>query len=280
MNARDLTIALGGEWHGHQGHAPCPVCQPERRRDQRALSIRDGDTRLLVHCHKGGCDPRQILGGHQLRPASISCNRINAGKSVIAQRIWDQSVPIANTVAERYLSARGITCCPLPPTLRFNSGCWHGPTSTRHPALVALIEGGEGFAVHRTFLRPDGTGKADLRGGNKMMLGKARGGAVRLTEADGPLVIAEGIETALSLASGLLRAPATVWAALSTSGMRALNLPPPARLTIASDGDDAGRSAAHDLAARAAALGWAVNMLPAPAGSDWNDVLTEGNNHG
>lgn len=49
--------------------------------------------------------------------------------------------------------------------------------------------------------------------------------------------------------------------------------PVPSRLTIASDGERAGREAAHALAERAAALGWAVSMLPAPDGADWNVVL-------
>lgn len=87
--------------------------------------------------------------------------------------------------------------------------------------------------------------------------------------------MAEGIETALSLACGLLRAPATIWAALSTSGLRGLHLPPETgRLTIAPDGDPAGREAAHALAERAHTKGWAVSLLPAPEGRDWNDLLT------
>ena len=85
----------------------------------------------------------------------------------------------------------------------------------------------------------------------------------------------EGIETALSLSSGLLRAPATVWAALSAAGMAGLRLPAgiPHRLTIAPDGDTADRDAAHKLAERAAAMGWAVSLLPAPEGREWNDIL-------
>ena len=138
---------------------------------------------------------------------------------------------------------------------------------------MALIEGADGFAVHRTYLRADGAGKAAIDPA-KAMLGAVAGGAVRLTQAQGPLVVAEGIETALSLASGLLRGPATIWAALSTSGVRALCLPPePGRLIIAPDGDAPGRAAANDLAERAQATGWAVSLLPAPEGRDWNDFL-------
>ena len=36
----------------------------------------------------------------------------------------------------------------------------------------------------------------------------------------------------------------------------------------------AGRAAAHALAERAHATGWAVSLLPAPEGRDWNDILT------
>ena len=96
-------------------------------------------------------------------------------------------------------------------------------------------------AVHRTYLRPDGRGKAEVDP-PKAMLGAVNGGAVRLAQGPGPLIVAEGIETALSLASGLLHGPATIWAALSTSGIRGLRLPAQlGALVIASDGDEPGR---------------------------------------
>ncbi|TFL15977.1 toprim domain-containing protein [Jannaschia formosa] len=64
--------------------------------------------------------------------------------------------------------------------------------------------------------------------------------------------------------------------ATASTAMRGLRLPPEAgRLTIAPDGDPAGRAAAHDLAERAHASGWAVSLLPAPEGRDWNDILTK-----
>ena len=139
--------------------------------------------------------------------------------------------------------------------------------------MVAAVQGNRLAAVHRTYLQADGSGKADIEPA-KMMLGATAGAAVRLTEAQVALVVSEGVETALSLSSGLLSAPAAVWAALSASGMRGLSLPPQAgQLTIASDGDAAGREAASALAARADALGWQVTLLPAPEGLDWNDVL-------
>ncbi|MEL6794654.1 MAG: virulence-associated protein E, partial [Pseudomonadota bacterium] len=55
MNAERITRDLGGRWRAGAGSAPCPVCQPERRRDQTALSLRDGDKGVLLFCHKSGC---------------------------------------------------------------------------------------------------------------------------------------------------------------------------------------------------------------------------------
>ena len=283
-DAKTLTMELSGTWYGSYGAAPCPVCQPEGRKAQDALTLADGAPGLLAHCKKGGCTFRDILAATGIAPgtyqppdptAQYQAERQRkaeaAKRAGQALRLWQEAQPIGGTLAEQYLRGRGITCT-LPDTLRFAPSCWHA-TAQRFPALVALVEGAEAFAVHRTYLRADGSGKADVTPA-KAMLGGTQGGAARLTDGPGRLVVAEGIETALSLASGLLRAPATIWAALSTSGIRGLHLPPhPDRLTIAPDGDKAGRDAAHALATRAHGLGWQVALLSGPEGGDWNDVL-------
>ena len=287
-DAHFLTLALGGKWHGHYGTAPCPACQPERRRDQNALSsITDGRKALLLTCHRLGCDFRDILkaagtalGAFTPAGAAEIARRTARDRADVARRarqaahLWEESVPIAGTPAERYLrKARAITC-PLPPTLRFHPAAWHGPTARRYPAMVALVEGSDRLAVHRTYLCPDGSGKAAIEP-HKAMLGPTAGGAVRLTDGPGRLVVAEGIETALSLASGLVDGPVTLWAGLSTSGLRSLRLPDkPGRLAIALDSDDAGRSAANALAMSALALGWTVSLLTPLEAGDFNDILT------
>lgn len=285
MDGRTLTKDLGGRWYGRYGIAPCPVCQASRRPEQNALTLADSGGRLLLHCKKSHCDFIAILAAAGVtsdsyeEPDADEIARREAEEKAEAEkkerqawRCWSDAVPIEGTVAEQYLRGRGITC-PLPDSLRFHPSCWHSPTARTHPAMVARVDGIDGFAIHRTYLSPDGS-KADVDG-NKMMLGKVAGGAVRLTDPpDGRLIVAEGIETALSLASGLLRWPAITWAALSTSGMQRLLLPPqPGRLTIAPDGDAAGREAAHLLAEQAHGLGWEVSLLPAPEGCDWNDIL-------
>lgn len=286
-DARTLTQSLGGKWYGRYGLACCPAHGDRKP----SLSLADAaDGRLLLNC-KTGCAFTDILDAlvstgamaRDYRPeppsaAEVARRRAEDEAAAVATEkralaCWRQSQPIGRSVAETYLRGRGITCA-LPDTLRFNPDCWH-PSARRAPAMVSLIEGLPRLAVHRTYLRPDGSGKADLDP-PKAMLGAALGGAVRLSGAGGPLVVAEGIETALSLSSGLLGHPATIWAALSCAGIAGLRLPAkPGRLTIASDGDKAGREAAHQLAARASALGWVVSLLPAPDGRDWNDILNK-----
>ncbi len=287
--AHSLTLSLKGTWYGRYGAAPCPICQPDRRKGQNALTLADAaGGRLLAHCKKAGCsfaDLARALGlapGDFKRPDPLDCARAEADARAEAEKrarqalaLWREAVPILGTPAEAYLRGRAITC-DLPDTLRFHPETWHGTTARRLPALVALVGGCDLPAVHRTWIKPDGTGKADLDP-VKAMLGGVQGGAVRLAAAPGRLVVAEGIETALSLACGLLPGAMTLWAALSTSGLRGLRLPPePGALTIATDSDDggAGRAAGFTLAERARALGWKVSLVPAPDGRDWNEVLT------
>jgi len=287
-DASELTTALGGRWHGRYGVAPCPVCQPGRKREQNALTLADGKNgRLVLDCKKAACAFLDVLAAAGLRsgdyrapdPATLAQRERDAKaeaekRADQAKRLWLEAQPIAGTAAETYLRGRGITC-PLPPTLRFHPQCWHGPTAKRFPAMVAAVEGAGLAAVHRTYLRPDGVGKIAFAPA-KMMLGATAGGAVRLAGGPSRLVVAEGIESALSLACGLLDGPATLWAALSTSGLRGLRLPPQlGRLTIACDGDTAGREAAHVLAERAHGLGWQVGILDPGNDADFNDILEE-----
>lgn len=283
---RAITLALGGRWFGRYGVAPCPACQPERHKGQSALTLSySQDGRLLAHCKKSNCAFEDVLAAAGLRrgayrpPDPAEQHRWEAASQAEARKrarqaehLWREARPIAGSPAAAYLRGRGITCT-LPDTLRFHPSCWHGATAERHPALVARVEGSDGFAVHRTYLGPNGAGKAAIAP-TKAMLGPCQGGAVRLADGAGALVVAEGIETALSLLSGLLDGPATVWAALSTSGIKNLRLPAiPGQLILAADGDVAGHRAAHSLAERAHALGWEVALWPAPDGLDWNDVL-------
>lgn len=280
-DARVITLALGGEWRRTYGTAPCPVCQPERQAGQRALSIRLESGRLLTFCHKSGCDFRAVMVAAGLSSATGAIDLQAAREAdtrradhemeqrAKARKLWEVGRPISGTKGETYLRGRGITCA-LPPSLRWVADAYHGPSARWHSAMVADVSTG---GVHRTFFEKSGL---RLAKNAKMMQGPCSGGAVALSEAQGPLVVCEGIETGLSLLSGFLIDPAEVWAALSTSGIRALVLPPsPRRLIIAADGDRAGTEAGKALGDRAHYSGWEVFFWSAPDGQDWNDVLQE-----
>ena len=284
INARNLSQQLGGHWYGRYGTAPCPICQTERRKDQNALTLSNNETRLLAHCKKSGCDFHDIVAAAGLvhstwkapNPVAAAQRKTQAReeanrRSLQAQKLWSEIWPIAGTVAEQYLRQRAITC-KLPDTLRYHPECWY-PSAKRLPAMLAVVEGAADFALHRTFLMPDGSGKAKVDP-PKAMFWQVSGGAVRLAKASGPLVVAEGVETALSLCCGILNGPAAVWAALSTAGLVSLNLPPKAdKLVIAADNDKAGHSAAYALATKASRIGWEVTLSPPESDADWNIVL-------
>jgi len=280
MDIQAITHQLGGYWRNGQGQAPCPLCQPERRKDQNALTLKEGGDKLLLHCFKSGCSFVDIANAISLPLGSVQIDtdaaRENerkrtdyaAAKLAKARSLWDVAKLIEGTKAEAYLRARNLTVT-LASSLRFVPDIYHAPSNTWACAMVANVEPTGG--VHRTFFDKRGN---RLAKDAKMMLGPCAGGAVRLSESDGPLVVCEGIETGLSLLSGLLKGPAAVWATLSTSGMKALDLPPtPGKLIVATDGDEPGCEAGNKLATRATALGWKVSLLPAPDGKDWNDVL-------
>ncbi len=285
MNAATLASALGGRKAGAGWAARCPA------HDDRlpSLSIRDAhDGRLLIHCH-AGCDQRQVIAVLRTRglwAANEACRfrrsarhpvierppeQNAAQRSEIALATWQSSIPANGTLAHTYLASRGLHLLP-PPTLRFCAGLKHGSGGT-WPAMVALVaQGDDGtpLAIHRTFLARDGRGKAPVDPA-KMMLGPCRGGAVRLADPGDVLMVGEGIETCLA-AMQATGQPA--WAALSTSGLRTLDLPASVRdVIILADGDDPGEAAARDGALRWMQEGRRVRIARPPRGMDFNDVL-------
>jgi phage/plasmid primase-like uncharacterized protein len=195
----------------------------------------------------------------------------DARRSKAAFAIWRSAKPAQGTSVETYLTSRGIDLSP-PDSLRFHNGLRH-PSGGIWPAMVALVtDGADGtpLAIHRTFLTADGGGKAPI-GPQKMMLGPCRGGAVRLADPRDVLMIGEGIETCLAAMQASGHA---AWAALSTSGLRALNLPNHVRhVIVLADGDEAGEAAARNCARRWKREGRRARIARPPWGMDFNDML-------
>ena len=200
-----------------------------------------------------------------------------AGTTAAARALWRKARPGCGTIVARYLAARGIEA-PIPPTLRFLVEGWHGATRATWAVMLAAVTrwpDREPCAVHRTFLKMDGSDKAPIEPA-KTTLGSVAGGAVRLAPAGETLALAEGIETALAVmvASGL-----PTWAALSAGNLAAVVLPPlplAGEVVIAADHDSSGTGQrfAERAAERLIREGRRVRIaLPPTVGTDFNDVL-------
>jgi putative DNA primase/helicase len=193
-----------------------------------------------------------------------------------ARELWIQAAAAKGTLVDIYLRSRGIVA-PIPPTLRFLSLVRHSPSNQLLPAMIAAVTvwpERRPCAVHRTFLARDGNGKAAVDT-PRMTLGPCRRGAVRLAEATDKLMVGEGIETVLAAMQATGR-PA--WAALSTGGLRALDLPPHVKeVIILADADRPGEEAAQYAATRWVREGRRVRIARPPQGRDFNDLLLDCN---
>jgi hypothetical protein len=237
----------------------------------------------LLHCH-AGCSYRQVINALGLlspypdacgfaRSFSQPCDDTDRARwrTHAVHNIWARSKPAAGTLVETYLRSRCITITP-PPSLRLNPSLKH-QSGVYLPAMVAAVQDCDGkiVAVHRTFLAADGTDKANVEP-NKMMLGPVAGGAVRFAKTAETLTVGEGIETMLSIAQA--RPELAVWAALSTSGLRALQLPEQVRkVFVCADGDKPGEDAARAAGLRFIREGRKALIVRPGAGWDFNDLL-------
>ena len=188
-----------------------------------------------------------------------------------ATEIWQATQPIEGTLAATYLEARGLHP-PWPIWLRSHGALKHGPTGLRFPALVVGVTNGNGqfCAVHRTFLKLDGSGKAAVSP-PKMALGAFQDGAVRLGRDGKVLGLAEGIETALS-AQQLFELP--VWAVLG-SRFDGVQIPADViEVQIFADNGVPGQEAAAKARDTFTKAGKRVAIRRPPQGfGDWNDAL-------
>ena len=106
---------------------------------------------------------------------------------------------------ENYLLNRGIEAARfggVPPSLRFAENLYHGPSRAHLPAMLAPIQSKTGHMIglHRTYLEKRGERYIKARTEPaKMVMAGMRGGAIRLGPIMPRLMIAEGIENALTI---------------------------------------------------------------------------------
>ena len=285
----DVGIALPFNVTG-EVRTTCPRCSPSRHKSRvtcLAVNTHKG-TWYCWHCGWKGTLHRQHAY-HSLTTASPTPTlQMDIKKRASLDRIWKQSQCIASgDPVDTYLHQRRLdlgVVTDVPVVLRHHprlpylhdTGEW-----TYHPAMLAAIHDacGRFVSIHRTYLSPNGL-KANVPTVKKLMPpatpGATRGGAIRLYEATEILAVTEGIETALAvhLSTGL-----PVWAAISTSGMKALVVPEVVlTVIICADHDQngAGLDAARTLARRMLAEQRRVKILmPDNPGTDWADTLAQ-----
>lgn len=211
-----------------------------------------------------------------LEPAQAGKKRSPSASREAARRLIAISRPLLGSLAETYLRHRGITALHDLGSLHFHPGCYYRPRASRVtrslPAMIAAVTdlADTVTGAHRTWLRPDGAGKADIETPRRAM-GDLLGNGVRFGRSGVVMAAGEGIETVLSVRSGLPAMP--VIAALSAGHLAAIRFPSELRrLYVVRDRDPAGNRARDSLIARAQAAGIEAVGI-APRGGDFNDDL-------
>jgi putative DNA primase/helicase len=276
-DAAHLAEAFGLRRNRRGWTGNCPSCGYAgtftiNQREGRALwwcaSCQDRDGLLAA--------VRSVASGDYSAPATApaAASKDDAARTRAALAIWAEAIAINGTIAETYLAARGLAGTNSP-ALRYHPSLRHPNETASLPALVALVvstETGEPMAIHRTYLRRDGTGKASVEPA-KASKGPIRGGAIMLHRpvAGARLVIGEGIETSLS-AGRMIGAPA--WAAIAAGNMKWI-VPPaePSEIILAADPDPPGQVEAWAAADAWQAHGRRVRVAtPETTGQDFNDL--------
>jgi hypothetical protein len=193
------------------------------------------------------------------------------------RRPWQAARPIAGTVAEAYLAARGLRFAdPEGRVLRFAARrARKSPTGELEycPALLcglSDVHTGEQCGVINIYLKADDNDRVRDKKG-KTVTGRAAGAVVMLSDFDEPtigLILCEGVETGIALFQKEIR---PIWAC-GAAGTLA-KFPPLGgieALTVAADADATGQRSADVLAKRSEERGREVLIIQPPSG-DWAD---------
>lgn len=277
-SAAEIAERLGLKRQRHEWRGDCPACG---YRGTFSLTSKEG--RPVWWCascqdQKATTAAVRAAMGADWQPPPQAKRRKPDGtdtRSARALPVFDSAKLISGTPAAAYLDFRGLAGVTSS-ALRYAPAVRHPNATGTFPAMLALVVStatGEPIGLHRTFIKADGTGKADLEPA-KASKGPIRGGAIMLdTPIPGrPLVIGEGIETSLSVGF-LLGVPA--WSAVAAGNMASI-IPPRdvSEVLIAADHDEPGQREAHAAALRMKACGVRVRIITPPTpGQDFNDLL-------
>ena len=291
---REILVALGIPEKALNGrNQACPVCGGEDR--FRFTDFRGDGDYFCTHCKPGkGLTLVQSFRGWDWQTTAHEVDQVinnlptekpeprpqmKPSSPQLLNSVWSAGHVITPAcVTAHYLTSRGIDLdlSAFNGALRGVDHCYHSPSRTRPPALLARLfdVAGKPRQLHRTYLTQHGR-KSELKPCRMFMPGSLPdGGAIRLGRVQERMGVAEGIETALS-AKQLFGLP--VWATTCEAMLR--HWEPPEGVTsvmIFGDNDEngVGQSAAFELMRRLAQRKLDVEVIiPPEKGTDWNDVL-------
>lgn len=253
----------------------CPECGRSDRDKTLGVTIKP-DGGAVAHCFRCG-----FVGAHrdpgQRKAPSVAQRKIPEKAMNLSDwgmGFWHQCQTLSG-VAVDYLNARNCVIPPVDSDLRWHPAVKH-PSGYTGPALVALVTDvhtRRAKSLHRTWINSDGT-KAASPARLPLAGHELRNGVIRLWPDDAVthgLGVAEGIETALSLAWAFK----PVWALIDAGHLAKFSpLPGIESLVIACDNDPAGISAARKCGAMWADAGVEVCMTRQEL-NDLNDVVRE-----
>jgi hypothetical protein len=291
--AETIATVLGGRKTGGGWMARCPAHDDR----EPSLSIHEADDgKVLVRCH-AGCAQEMVIAAlrtcglwHESSSGSRShsqsklvaraTSKQSAGEDATLNRcraiaLWNEAIPIAATIAAKYLASRRINDLAAGidgKVLRFHPSCPFDGSS--YPCMLALmrdIRTDEPRAIQRTALTLVGEKLSRRTLGPKMWA------AMKLSDDEDVtmgLTIGEGVETVLS---GMQMGFGPAWALSDAANMSAFPVLPSVEcLTILVDHDEngTGQRAALDCSRRWTGAGREVRrIIPDRCGDDINDVV-------
>lgn len=259
---------------------------------------------------KAADEIRKVLGGaaNDARVAAAPVRKVKseAEKQAEVDRkksqlrvLWTSSRAVQKgDVVGKYLESRGLHLKEIPKDLRTHQRLKYYEATPKQPGqkqkktefeqlgtfpgMLALVRdpNGKATTIWRTYLDPEGKGKANVSQQKKPYSKPGTGAAVRLFEpVNGVLGVAEGIETALA-AHILYKIP--VWAGMCADIMKGIVFPDTVKEVVIFADNDApdkkgvckGIEAAKELAQRLRDEGRKVTIkMPKAVGTDYLDVL-------
>lgn len=190
-----LVTALGGEWHGNFGLAPCPV-DPSHR-----LGVVQDRHRPRVKC-LDGCSPyiaENLLRAKGYLPSTSKPPRMKHLRRLARQagdafEAWRTGKPLEGSPAGKYLKSLGL---PLPDELRCGSIRYDGYLRLE-PALLGALHDLDGREVGVLGTAVDCSGDGPPRAKGRFRFGEHAGAAVQLGVPGSDIGLVAGLLEAIA----------------------------------------------------------------------------------